>query len=195
MSDAAKPGNGPARSLPWGWVATGVVVFVLVALTVMLLRGPQDTLEAIHQAAASRDSAAIERNVDLPALKHSLGRLLLQQVGGALPDDKGDNRKMMGQFMLAGALVGPLVETIVTPDGIGALLRGQIAARAIGGGGAQGPLPKYQQTWDGLSAVRATALSADGDPGSLVLVLRRHGLFWKLAGVEARQSTTVKQVK
>ena len=115
MSDAAKPGNGPARSLPWGWVATGVVVFVLVALTVMLLRGPQDTLEAIHQAAASRDSAAIERNVDLPALKHSLGRLLLQQVGGALPDDKGDNRKMMGQFMLAGALVGPLVETIVTP--------------------------------------------------------------------------------
>lgn len=192
--NAAAPTAGEARRLPWGRIGAVATLLALAALVVLVLRGPQNTLDALDQAAARRDSAEIARRADLPALKQSLGRVLLQQVGGALPDDKGDNRKMLSQFIIAGALIGPLVDTLVTPEGIGALLRGQIAARAAGGTAA-GQLPAYKQSWEGLSTVRATAISADGDPGPLVLVLRRDGLTWKLAGVEVRENTAVRPVK
>ena len=182
--------RGLSRPLLLGVAA----LLVLVVLAVLLLRGPQATLDAIGEAAAKRDNAQIARHVDLPALKHSLGRLMLQQMGAALPDDKGNNRQMMGQFVIAGALVGPLVETLVTPDGIGALLRGQIAARAAGGA-VNGPMPAYRLSWDGLSSVRAAMLSSDGEPGALLLVLRRDGIRWKLAGVEMRENLSVRPVK
>lgn len=192
--NAAAPTTGETRRLPWGRIGVVATLLALAALVVVVLRGPQNTLDALDQAAARRDSAELARRADLPALKQSLGRVLLQQVGGALPDDKGDNRKMLSQFIIAGALIGPLVDTLVTPEGIGALLRGQIAARAAGGTAA-GQLPAYKQSWEGLSTVRATAISADGDPGPLVLVLRRDGLSWKLAGVEVRENTAVRPVK
>jgi len=192
--NAAAPTTGEARRLPWGRIGAVAMLLALAALVVVVLRGPQNTLDALDQAAARRDGAELARRADLPALKQSLGRVLLQQVGGALPDDKGDNRKMLSQFIIAGALIGPLVDTLVTPEGIGALLRGQIAARAAGGTAA-GQLPAYKQSWEGLSTVRATAISADGDPGPLVLVLRRDGLTWKLAGVEVREDTAIRPVK
>ncbi len=194
MSEAASAPTGAQRRLPWIKLGVGAVVLLVLALAVVVLRGPQNTLDAIGEAASRGDNAQMARHVDLPALKHSLGRLLLQQMGAALPDDKGNDRQMVGQFLIAGALVGPLVETLVTPSGIGMLLRGQIAARSLGGA-ATGPMPAYRLSWDGLSTVRAAMLSSDGAPGTLLMVLRRDGIGWKLAGVEMRGNPAVRPVK
>ena len=165
----------------------GVALALLLLAAVALLRGPAATLDALRDAAVRRDTAEIARRIDGPALRHSLGRLLLQQMGMALPDDGGDNRQLLSQFIISGALVKPLVETLVTPEGIAALLDGQIAARRLlpfGAGTEQRPPPKISTSWHSGSTVHATVMTPAGD-ALLVLVLVRNGLTWRLAGVEA----------
>jgi hypothetical protein len=130
--------------------------------------------------------AEISRRIDGPALRHSLGRLLLQQMGTALPDDRGDNRQLLSQFIISGALVRPLVETLLTPEGLAALLDGEINPRRVlpgGAGTAQRPPPKIDTRWRNLSTVHAAVMTPAGDT-RLVLVLHRDGLNWRLAGVE-----------
>ena len=83
-------------------------------------------------------------------------------------------------IIVAGALVRPMVETLVAPEGVLALLQGRIAPRPLG----DATPSRTELVWSGLSTVRATVLGAAGDP-SLILVLRRKGLSWRLAGVEA----------
>lgn len=166
--------------------AVAAVVAALALAAISFARAPAATLEAIRDAAARRDSAEMARRIDLPALKHSLGRLLLRQMGMALPDNGASDRQLVGQFIVAGALVGPLVNTLVTPEAIIALLQGRVALRNVASaGGADGPqsAAKTHIEWRGLSTVRVWVKTPAGQP-LLVLVLRRDGLTWRLAGAE-----------
>jgi hypothetical protein len=177
----------PGRLGAWGRLGGGMALALLVLVVVGFFRGPASTLDALREAARNRDAAELARRIDGPALRHSLGRLLLQQTGAALPEDGGNDRKLMSQFIIAGALVKPLVETLVTPEGIAALLQGHIGPRPL----SDAPRPRTDLTWSGLSTVRATVMGAAGDP-SLILVMRRNGLSWQLAGVEAVDEASVK---
>lgn len=174
-------------------LAAGATMALVLFAIIGFLRGPEAAVHALRDAAARRDATEIARHIDGPALRHSLGRLLLQQTGAALPDDGGNDRKMLSQFIVAGALVKPLVETLVTPDGIAAMLEGQIASRPsapLGAGPDQRPAPKIDYAWRGVSTVRAAVTTPAGVPG-LVLVLRRDGFSWRLAGVEAPVGTVL----
>lgn len=176
------------RLRPYARLAAGLALALVVLAAWGFFRGPAATLDAIRDAAARRDTAELARRIDGPALKHSLGRLLLQQMGVALSADSSNDQQMVGQFIIAGALVKPLVETLVTPEGIAALLDGQIAARrlfSLDAAPDQRPPAKISFAWSGLSTVRGTVMAPSGDAG-LVLVLRRDGLTWRLAGVEAQ---------
>ena len=144
-----------------------MVVALLLLTAVGYFRGPASTLAALHDAARARDSAAVAGLIDGEALRHSLGRLLLQQTGAALPEDGGNDQKLLSQFIVAGALVRPVVETLVTPEGILALLQGRIAPRPLG----DATPSRTELAWSGLSTVRATVMGAAGEP-SLILVLR-----------------------
>ena len=188
---AASPPTESVRSSVWWRVGGGLALALLVLVGIGFFRGPAGTLAALHEAARARDSAAMARLIDGEALRHSLGRLLLQQTGAALPDDGGNDRQLLSQFIVAGALVRPVVETQVTPEGILALLQGRIGPRPL----TDAPLPRTEMAWSGLSTVRATVMGAAGDP-ALVLVLRRDGLSWKLAGVESvpEKAITLKPV-
>ena len=185
------PGQATERFSGLTRLAAGATIALVLFAIIGFLWGPAASLDALREAAARRDSAEIARRIDGPALRHSLGRLLLQQTGSALPGDGGNDRQLLGQFIVAGALVRPLVETLVAPDGIAALLEGHIAPRPLAPGGpGSGPRtpPKLAWAWDGLSTARATVMTPTGDP-ALVLVLRRDGFSWRLAGVEASAMT------
>jgi len=187
------PGASPSaetdRPGVWWRLGGGMVVALLLLTAVGYFRGPASTLAALHDAARARDSAAVAGLIDGEALRHSLGRLLLQQTGAALPEDGGNDQKLLSQFIVVGALVRPVVETLVTPEGILALLQGRIAPRPLG----DATPSRTELAWSGLSTVRAMVMGAAGEP-SLILVLRRHGLSWRLAGVEAvpQSSSTLK---
>ncbi len=95
---AASPPTESVRSSVWWRVGGGLALALLVLVGIGFFRGPAGTLAALHEAARARDSAAMARLIDGEALRHSLGRLLLQQTGAALPDDGGNDRQLLSQF-------------------------------------------------------------------------------------------------
>ena len=92
---------------------------------------------------------------------------------------------------IASGVAGGMVDTMVTPAGIGALLEGRtIWHRASGGGvtdntyeNAPPPdrLREASYGFESLSRFTATVEDEDGDP--LTFVLSREGLHWKLTDI------------
>lgn len=177
-------GPAPAWHL-WARWGGGLALVGLLLVVASLVRGPGGALQSLRQAAERRDTAALDARVDFPALKHSLGRYVLQQMGAALPDDQGDDRALLKQFFVSAALVAPLVDTLVTPEGLAALVDGQVAPRRVNTPGAPtaGPPARTDVSWTSPTTARATVLDPTGEP-RLVLLMRREGLTWRLVGVE-----------
>lgn len=176
--------GGPSRSGLWR-AAAGVALAVLLLAALAFWRGPASTLADLRAAAARRDGAALAQLTDMNALQHSLGRVLLQQMGASLPDEKDNPTKFLGQFIIAGALATPLAHALTTPEGMAMLLDGQIAPRRDPAAGAASgdTAARTRIRFSDLSTARAT-VDTPGGNGALVLVLHREGLRWRWVGVE-----------
>src|SRR3546814_6918099 len=116
---ARPPGISTMKKWPW------LAVAVLVALLAWTAAGPYRTVNAIRDAAQARDAQAMAEQVDFPALRSSLkaqlGDRLLREVGTPSPD----NPIAAFGLSIAGGLVGGLVDVMVTPAGLGAIMEGR----------------------------------------------------------------------
>lgn len=172
----------------WLWLAAAV----LVALLAWTASGPYRTVNAIRDAAQARDAAAMAKQVDFPALRSSLkaqlGSHLLREVGAPSPD----NPFAVFGLGIANGLVGGLVDTMVTPTGLGAMMEGRkVWDRASGlpppssdearTSSEPRPLQDAQYRYESLSRFTATVHDDQGRP--VVFVMTRHGLDWKLSDI------------
>jgi len=167
-------------------------VAVLLALFVWTAIGPYRTFEAIRAAAQARDAQAMAEQVDFPALRSSLkaqlGDRLLREVGTPSPD----NPFAAFGLSIAGGLVDGLVDVLVTPAGLGAMMEGRRTwDRASGApppsseeareASAPRPLQDAQYRYESLSRFTATVHDDQGRP--VVFVMTRRGLDWKLSDI------------
>jgi hypothetical protein len=170
----------------WSWVL-GALFAALLAYVVM---GPYRTLDAIREAVRTEDASALARHVDFPALRASLKA----QLGDRLVREAGANLQssLLGAFGLrvATGLVDGMVDSMVTPAGLGALMEGRkLWNRASGiappsrddGSGRPRPLQGAVQRYESPSRFTATVHDTSGLP--LVFVLTRDGLHWQLSDV------------
>lgn len=152
-------------------------------------------------ALAERDAAAFSSHVDFPALRDSVK----QQMSGAMADSvkavgASDNPfAAMGQAV-ANAMLGKVIDAMVTPAGVLAMVnqsalgnaaqdkaaRGESAQAAPSGGQNRADYSAGHAGWDRF-AVRAM----DGGPDqSGALVLCRRGIWnWQLCAVEVSRAT------
>ncbi len=170
----------------WAWLA----VAVLVALLAYVAAGPYLTLNAIREAVKTEDAGALAREVDFPALRSSLKVQLADHlVREAGP---GVQASALGAFGLtvATGLVGGLVDAMVTPVGLGALMEGRkvwnrganIPPPSRRDTGAQPePLPDPEHRFESVS--RFTATVHDDSGRDVVFVLTRDGLDWRLSDI------------
>jgi Protein of unknown function (DUF2939) len=102
---------------------TLVVVVVLIALA-FGYASPYIALDRLKRAADARDAQTVNQYVDFPALRDSLKQqlagLLERRIGGGA---HGNPLAAIGA-MIGAALIGPLVDSYATPDGVAALLNG-----------------------------------------------------------------------
>src|SRR3546814_946941 len=117
------PERAPGISKMKKWLWLGVAV--LAALPAWTAAGPYRTVNAIRDAAQARDAQAMAEQVDFPALRSSLkaqlGDRLLREVGTPSPD----NPFAAFGLSIAGGLVGGMVDVLVTPAGLGAMMEGR----------------------------------------------------------------------
>lgn len=175
------------------WIA--LLLAALVALGAYVAAGPYLTVRAIRTSVQQQDAAALSRQVDFPALRASLKA----QLGDRLVRAAGveTQTSLLGSIglSLASGLVNGIVETMVTPVGLGALMEGRKVWKRIGDGIARPdladpssaappppePLRDAEYRYESPSRFTATVRDEDGNP--VVFVLTRDGLRWRLSDI------------
>jgi len=148
----------------------------LLVVAVTSFASPWWTLHSLRTAAARHDGGAVAAQVDFPALRTSVK----EQMQASLKRDMGIAAG------LAMALVNPLVDTVVTPAGVAAMVEhGTVSigkphpAPEAAEPAPPSDKPRYALRYRGWNRFAVT-----GDDGGS-FVFRRTGLWsWKLAGIE-----------
>lgn len=175
----------------WIWI----VAAALAALLAYVATGPYRTVDAIREAVKAEDPRALAKQVDFPALRGSLKA----QLGDRLVREAGPEAQSspFGAFGLriANGLVGGLVDAMVTPVGLAAIMEGRRTWRRVDGFGAlpsspssapadaesRGPLHGAEYRYESPSRFTATVQDDSGRP--IVFVITRDGLRWKLSDI------------
>ncbi len=122
---------------------TGAVTLVLIALWFFL--SPYITVYRLRDAAERGDSDRLSAMIDYPALRESLKANLRATMAARVTEDD-DALATLG-ILWMGAMIDPLVDSLISPEGMAALV--------------QGAIPK-----PGQSPAHATASMPMGDDGS-----------------------------
>lgn len=160
-----------------------LVLAVLVALG--LYATPYLTVQQMRSAAAARDAEKLAAYVDFPAVRESLKTGVQARLAGQDRNARGEPTpaSAMGAAV-AGALLGPLVDSLITPEALGRLLQGQRPAGAVlpGGGQTEPEALETQMGYESPSRFVFSVKKQGDDEEPVDLVLRRDGMLgWKLA--------------
>jgi flagellar basal body-associated protein FliL len=153
-----------------------VIVVVVVAVLGLIYASPYIALDRLKRAADARDAQTVNQYVDFPSLRESLKDQVGQLLTRKIDTQKSGNPLAMIGAMIGAALIGPLVDSYATPDGVAALLNG-IPPRGDPGekppvpseansaaGAAPGTAPAPQPAMPAQPAPTAAAPSAPSAP-------------------------------
>jgi hypothetical protein len=157
--------------------AIGAVAVIVVAVLGWLFAAPLMAANDLRQALQNEDTIAIERSVDFPALRENLRGSL----GAAMTDtsDPKNGLELLGKA-IAGAFVSPLMDLIITPQGLSMIYKNGV-------GGLKGQSTPNMQVSGGLQGLdRYNLVVTDtaNPQNTVTLILMPRGLQWKLVGLK-----------
>lgn len=168
-----------------------------IAAAVLALAGlyatPYVTLHQLRQAAAAEDAPALAARVDFPALRENLKAGLQQRMLDRDRNERGEpSQASTFGAALAGALLGPMVDALITPEALARIMEGQRPVKAAIGFGKPRPEPGRTERsrakletamgYESLNRFVFSVRHPGDDEEPVELVLHRDGLIgWKLA--------------
>lgn len=180
-----------------GWIIAGAIL--ALGLVAWAAAAPLLTFKALSEAARYGQPARLESMVDFPALRESLKVQLAQRLSAAIQDDRRLNDSPFGALgaLLAPSLVDQMVDAVVTPAGISAIV---VTGRAPlpDPDPRQSALPPPPETappparasepatrfaYRGFDTFVAVTRAKGADPIGWVLE-RRNLVQWKLVAIE-----------
>ncbi|MDR5779310.1 DUF2939 domain-containing protein [Caballeronia sp. LZ065] len=103
---------------------TTLVVLIVIGLLGYIYASPYIALNRLKRAADARDAQTVNQYVDYPALRASLKEQVAALLTRRVDIQKSGNPLAIIGAMIGAAVVGPLVDTYATPDGVAAILNG-----------------------------------------------------------------------
>jgi hypothetical protein len=100
------------------------LLVVVVAVLSLIYASPYIALDRMKRAADARDAQTLNQYVDFPLLRESLRDQVGQLLTRKIDMQKSGNPLAMIGAMIGAALIGPLVDSYATPDGVAAILNG-----------------------------------------------------------------------
>lgn len=173
-----------------------------VVLLLLLLTGagfyatPYYAAHQMQQAAQNNNHQALNSYVDYPALKESLKVSLNNSVGESLLKNKTDSGMNAFAAMFAAAFVNPLVDVLVTPENIAAMLQADMPKDLKKSKDNTPPAPpedelitrKYYQDFDHF-VIDVSSQKRPNEPFKFTFT--RQGLLsWKLTGLTIPKLST-----
>ena len=186
-------------------VATALVVLILVAALGFIYASPYIVLNRVKRAADARDAQTVNQYVDFPALRASLKEQIAALLTRRVDILKSGNPLAIIGAMIGAAVVGPLVDSYATPDGVAAILngippRGNPGEQPPQAGNAPSASPSGAAAQEAQEAPKQPPMTTAGYRGlntfvvtyqhgagdaRYSVILRRDGLVsWKLVAVD-----------
>ncbi len=173
-----------------------ITVVLVVAAAVGSYASPYWTIYQMCSAMQARDADKFSRYVDYPALRESLKTQLIALTQSKMqsPEMKDNPFAGLGQ-MLGLAMANMVVDTMVSPSGVMAMMAGEKPPALPSTSTSAAPPPtdekqvalngslKYDVSYRSWDLVQASALKDNGD--KITVDLRRDGLWsWKWVSIQ-----------
>ena len=161
----------------------------VIAVAATAYASPYYALHQIKTALAERNAEALAAHVDFPALRASVKTQLEASMARSIEATAGSGNPLaaLGQS-IASAMLGKMVDTMVSPAGVVALVN-KSAVSPQASDTADAPADGARKKADyaaGYAGVNTFVVRAkDGHAQEGALVLQRHGVWsWKLSSIE-----------
>ena len=162
------------------WIFIAASLVLVGAVAGWWYASPWLTLREMKEAAEARDAARLSRHIDYPALREDV-KTDVRQMIAEQSRQAGGQGQALGSA-LAMTLAGPLIDAMLTPQGVQAMF----AAPRPKDAGSRRPQPPVQAAElpiverDGVNRFRVR----DKDPRKGAMLFERRGFGWKLVGLD-----------
>ncbi|TVR00622.1 MAG: DUF2939 domain-containing protein [Deltaproteobacteria bacterium] len=158
-----------------------LLLLALGAFATWMVLVPRIAIARMVLAIEARDHEALSRSIDFPRLRESLRA----EVSASMRARAGDSRRAAVGAAVGDAMLGPIIDRTVTPDGLHDLMRGGDAlARLIPRDAL--PTPSASESPDlriRSQGLREVHVILDSPSGDFRLVFERTALGLRLVGV------------
>lgn len=166
-------------------------VILAVACGGGLYASPYITLYQMYQAVERKDVQEVSNYVDFPALRDSVKTNLQTIVTRETAQSSNPILGLLGSVM-GGAVLNPVVDNLVTPSGVAALLEGQQLQLGNKGSKAQFEpgtgSPDVKAGYESFNQFAVTVKPKGESIEPVTILLSRNGLSWKISGVRLPSS-------
>jgi len=163
---------------------------ILVLGVAWLYFSPYLAVNAVKRAAIEGNAEDLREYIDLPAVRESLKDAIRSEMTKEMAKSKTenvDNPFAALGMVVAEAMIGPMIDTLVSPAGIAKLLEGRSAELAKNDSGTAkpaggAPQPDVKMRYEGLGKFVVQVRGANEE--DVGFVFRREGLYsWKLVAI------------
>lgn len=170
------------KLLPW-------LAGLLVIFAIYLYASPYIALYNIKNAAEQKDADKLSGYIDFPSVKQSIkDQVKASMVEELSASDEQDGFEALGT-MLAAAMIDPLVDGLVTPDGVALMLQGQKLDFDLSNNTSEDKAKveneniDYKAGYLSFNRFKVQIIDADDSDESLDVIMHRDGLSWKVTKI------------
>ena len=186
------------KLLPW-------LAGLLVIFAIYLYASPYIALYNIKNAAEQKDADKLSGYIDFPSVKQSIkDQVKAAMVEELAASDEQDGFEALGT-MLAAAMIDPIVDGVVTPDGVALMLQGQELDFGLDDKTTKDE-PKVKDTdidykagYLSFNRFKVQIIDADDSNESLDVIMHRDGLSWKVTRIsfslDSKNTTSKKAIE
>lgn len=168
------------------WIVA-IVVAGLIGIGGWYWASPLYAMSQLRDAAISGDAEELEERIDFPKVRESVKSQMRAVMAAELtkPEMKDNPFGALGAMMAMGMIDG-LVDGIVTPEGMAAMIEQGKMQRPNEAAQENAAAAKKPVEWnvqrEGLDSFTASPVVASGEKAPSI-TFERHGLGWKLANI------------
>jgi hypothetical protein len=158
------------------FILFGTIIFL--GSIFWFVKSPIFTLDKIKSAAIERDSNKLNKLINFETLRSSIKIMLLEpnNIEGDKP------RTSYLASVVGGFLITPIIDRMVSPESLVFLMSGKIPNLKDQPETSK-PI-EIETSWEGLSRAKLILKSERNSNNSVVLIMERDGLDWKLVGIK-----------
>lgn len=169
------------------WILA-VLAAVLIAGAGWYVLSPKMAMQGLKEAALAGDKDELKERVDFPAIRESLKSQFRARMVAEMAKEKDNPFAALG-MAFASAVVDPMIDGIVSPDGIKAMVEnGRMKdPRSTGDASTESKPVEWTVERKGFDRFVARPEVQAGEKAP-ALVFRRDGLGWDLVDIEIPES-------